>query len=132
MGPSLAETTETQNTFADDDRPRFAIGHINLGVRDVERALTFYTEIGMRPVVNMGQAAIIELRGGTHVILRESDDTGTLDLIVDDIDDTHSVLSAAGAEPTSIRRGFPHDRFVATDTEGNSLIVASSHAIGAV
>ena len=133
MGPSLTTHTTSHPETAVDERPRFAIGHISLGVRDLDRALAFYTEIGMRPVVNMGHAAILELRGGTHVIIHQSDgQPGSLDLIVDDIDDTHATLSAAGAEPSSIERGFPHDRFVATDLEGNTLVVASNHAVGVV
>lgn len=58
--------------------------------------------------------------------------TGSLDLIVDDVDETHAVLDAAGATPSSIERGSPHDRFTATDPEGNVLVVNSNHAIGPV
>ena len=133
MRSDLASTKPENTRAAVDERPRFAIGHINLGVRDVERAMSFYTEIGMRPVVNMGQVAILELRGGTHIIIHESGEApGSLDLIVDDIDDTRDLLEAAGADPSTIRRGNPHDRFTATDPEGNKLTVNSNHAIGPV
>jgi len=126
---------QTKNTphHEVDERPRFAIGHISLGIKDLDRALDFYTTIGMRQVVNMGHAAILELRGGTHVIIHEGAAApGSLDLIVDDIDETHETMRAAGANPSSIERGFPHDRFVAADTEGNTLVVASNHAVGVV
>ena len=55
-----------------------------------------------------------------------------LDLIVSDIDDTRAVLDDAGAQPGPIERGHPHDRFVASDPEGNTLYVSSDHSIGIV
>ena len=116
-----------------DPRPRFGIGHVSLPADDIDRLVGFYTEIGMRLVVNMGRIAILELRGGTHIILQAGTrGSGTLDLIVDDIDDTRAVLETAGANPSQITRGNPHDRFSATDPEGNTLVVASNHAIGPV
>jgi hypothetical protein len=45
---------------------------------------------------------------------------------------TVPVLAAAGANPTPIKRGRPHDRFTATDPEGNTLTVNSNHAMGPV
>ncbi len=41
-------------------------------------------------------------------------------------------MNAAGANPTTIQRGNPHDVFTATDPEGNILVINSSHAIGPV
>lgn len=116
-----------------DPRPRFGIGHLAMPAADVAGLTDFYTTIGMRLVVNMGRAAILELRGGTHLIVQAGEPgRTTLDLIVDDIDETRALLEAAGAEPGEIRRGNPHDRFTATDPEGNTLTVNSNHAIGPV
>ena len=117
-----------------DPRPRFAIGHLGLPANDVDRSTEFYTAIGMRPVVNLGRMSILELRGGTHVIVSKSDEagSGSLDLIVDDIDETWAVLAEAGADPGPIRRGSPHDAFTAADPDGNELVVRSTHAIGPV
>lgn len=116
-----------------DTRPRFGIGHVTFPAADVTRLTMFYVTVGMRLVVDMGRAAILELRGGTHLILRPGDPgTGTLDLIVDDIDETRTVFQAAGVDPGPIRRGSPHDQFTVTDPEGNTLIVNSNHAIGPV
>lgn len=129
--------TTTEPTVNDlnppDDRPRFGIGHLAMPAADIDRLTDFYTTIGMRLVVNMGRMSILELRGGTHLVLQPGDPGATtLDLIVDDIDDTRHVLEAAGADPGAIRRGNPHDRFTATDPEGNTLLVYSNHAIGPV
>lgn len=121
----------TDNT--PDQRPRFGIGHMGMPVSDVQRLTDFYSKTGMRLVVDMGRAAILELRGGTHLILQPGEPgTTTLDLIVDDIDETREVLAAAGADPGPIQRGNPHDRFIATDPEGNTLVVNSNHAMGVV
>lgn len=100
---------------------------------DIDALAEFYETVGLRLVVNMGRMAILELRGGTHLVLATgAAGSSTLDLIVDDIDDIHAVLAAAGADPGPIERGSPHDRFVAADPEGNRLVVNSNHAIGPV
>ena len=117
----------------DQNLPRFAIGHMTLDAGNVDQLTNFYTTIGMRLVVNMGRAAIIELRGGTHIIIKPGQPgQAQLDFIVDDIDETHQVMETAGANPTPIRRGNPHDVFTATDPEGNTLVINSTHAIGPV
>lgn len=116
-----------------DRRPRFGIGHMAITAADVDTTTDFYTTIGMRLVVNMGRMSIVELRGGTHLIIQAGEPgVGSLDLIVDDIDETRVMLEAAGASPSVIQRGNPHDRFIATDPEGNTLVVNSNHAIGEV
>lgn len=116
-----------------DARPRFGIGHLSIAATDVGTLTEFYSKIGMRLVVNMGRAAILELRGGTHLIVqRGTPGEGALDLIVDDVDETRTLLEAAGAQPGPITRGNPHDWFTATDPEGNTLMVNSNHAIGPV
>ncbi|MFW2334203.1 VOC family protein [Ilumatobacter sp.] len=116
-----------------DDLPRFGIGHVSMTGADIDLMADFYEEIGMRLVVNTGRMVILELRGGTHIVIGTGPaGVATLDLIVDDIDGTRAILEAAGADPSLIQRGNPHDRFVATDPEGNTLHVNSNHAIGPV
>ncbi len=129
-----AQTSSQSNSLTSDDvRPRFGIGHVSMTAADVDAVSNFYTAIGMRLVVNMGRMSIVELRGGTHLVIQAGRPGGaSLDLIVDDIDQTHEVLATHGASPSVIQRGHPHDRFVATDPEGNTLIVNSDHSIGVV
>lgn len=106
---------------------------MGFAAQDIAAMTDFYTSIGMRLVASMGRATILELRGGTHLILQGGEPgSGSLDLIVDDIDETRSIMEAAGANPSRIQRGNPHDRFTATDPEGNVLYVNSNHAIGPV
>lgn len=131
--PVLQTEPTNATPVSRDQLPRFAIGHMSIQANDVDRLTDFYTSVGLRLVVNMGRASILELRGGTHIILQSGrGGDATLDFIVDDIDDTHAVLQAAGAEVSAIRRGNPHDSFVAGDPEGNELHVHSTHAIGRV
>lgn len=86
----------------------------------------------MRPVSSFGHKAIVELLGGTDIVISAGETGGQqLDLIVDGIDETHSIV-AAGASPGEIRRGSPHGTFTATDPEGNKLTIHSTHAIGPV
>jgi catechol 2,3-dioxygenase-like lactoylglutathione lyase family enzyme len=129
--------TETDPRPAPDnghnDRPRFGIGHVSMPAADIDRLTEFYAGIGMRLVTNVGHMAILELRGGTHLVLGAGQaGTTTLDLIVDDIDETHKILRDAGADASTIQRGDPHDRFTAVDPEGNTLLMYSNHAIGPV
>ncbi len=127
------EIPHSTSTIEGDNRPRFGIGHISITAADVATLTNFYTSIGMRLVVNMQQAAILELRGGTHIVVRTGQPgQATLDLIVDDINETHTLFETVGTNPSAITRGNPHDRFSVTDPEGNRLLVNSNHAIGPV
>ncbi len=116
-----------------DPRPRCAIGHLAITAGDVEALARFYTELGMRQIMTSNHFAIVELRGGTHIILKSGEaGQATLDLIVDDIDEVHADLTNAGCVASSIRRGNPHDSFSAVDPEGNQLTIHSNHAMGIV
>lgn len=129
----LALQKHKQQTSNQDGRPRFGIGHMSMTAANVGDLANFYTTIGMRQIVNMGQMAIVELRGGTHIVIQQGEQgVSNLDLIVDDIDDTWQVLESAGAQPSTIRRGSPHDSFTAIDPEGNRLVIHSNHAMGIV
>ncbi len=131
--PLLQRTPHSGSDIGEDRRPRFGIGHMSITAANVDAMTNFYTAIGLRLVVNMGHASIVELRGGTHLIIQSGEPgLATLDFIVDDIDEAQTVLDAEGASTSSIRRGHPHDRFIATDLEGNTVVVNSDHSIGVV
>ena len=73
------------------ERPSVAIGHVRLHTADVKTATTFYEHLGMRKCMAWEGMAIMELRGGTHLLLIEVDDEmeqvldPVFDLVVDDI-----------------------------------------------
>ncbi len=119
--------------MSDDPRPRFSICHVQLTATDPAVLGEFYASIGMRLVAKMAQMSILELRGGTHlVIFRGEPGVTTLDLMVDDLDDIHTLLSEMEANPEAIVPGSPHDTFAVKDPEGNALLIESSHVTGAV
>ena len=56
-----------------DQRPPVAVGHIMLQVSDIGGANDFFTGIGMRPVHLGDTVSVLELRGGTHLVLHSAD-----------------------------------------------------------
>ncbi len=129
--PSVVDDGNPSSTS--DTRPHFAIGHVGLTADDVGRLADFYHSIGMRKVARVPGIAILELRGGTHLAISKGPPAvTTLDLMVDDVDATRTMMEAAGADPSPITRSFPHRVFTASDPEGNTLVVNSSHVSGPV
>ena len=131
--------TATQPTSTDTDpRPGVAIGHIGPHpVTDLDAAVRFFETIGTRTVAVMPAMAILELRGGTHLIVRrvdrvESGATASFDLMVDDIDTAHADMGSAGLAPSAVERGGIHSSFVVFDPDGTAVTITSSHAMGPV
>lgn len=119
-----------------DQRPPVAVGHVRLNVVDVGAAARWLETVGLRPIVAMGELAVLELRGGTHVVVRQGEQppqsgaVAPFDLMVDDIDATHRDYAAKGLVPSPIRRGRIHDSFDLPGPDGWTFTVNSSHASG--
>ena len=118
-----------------DQRPPVAVGHVRLPVVDVGTAARWLETAGLRPIVTMEDLAVLELRGGTHVVLRaaEAPPPGTIapfDLMVDDIDAAHRDYAEKGLSPSPIRRGRIHDSFEVAGPGGWTFTINSSHASG--
>jgi hypothetical protein len=107
-----------------------------LPVNDVAGAARWLETVGLRPIVTREELAVLELRGGTHVVLRRADQpvpSGTaapFDLMVDDVDAAHRDYAAKGLSPSEIRRGRIHDSFEVAGPDGWAFTVNSSHASG--
>ncbi len=77
---------------ATDQRPPVAVGHVHLTVTDVGAAARWLETVGLRPIARMDALAVLELRGGTHVVVRQVErptEPGTrapFDLMVDDVE----------------------------------------------
>ena len=115
-----------------DKRPPVAIGHVFLDVADVGPSSDFYVTLGMRPIVVRAEFAVLELRGGTHAVLQKAEavdagEAAPFDLMVDDIDGSHSAWSDLGFEPSEISRGNIHDSFTLTDPSGYLVTINSTH-----
>ena len=55
-------------------RSTLAAGHIFVRVKDLQKSAKFYERAGLPAFMRSDSIAIIELRGGTHIILSESDE----------------------------------------------------------
>jgi hypothetical protein len=120
---------------ATDQRPPVAVGHVRLPCGDVAAAARWLENVGLRPIVTMAELAVLELRGGTHVVVRKTEPPapGTpapFDLMVDDVDATHRDYAEKGLSPSPIERGRIHDSFTVAGPSGWRFTVNSSHASG--
>jgi hypothetical protein len=119
-----------------DQRPPVAIGHVRLNVTDVGVASCWLATVGLRPIVSSSDLAVLELRGGTHLVVIQAEQppeprTGApFDLMFDDVDATHRIFEERGLCPSPIRRGRIHDSFEIIGPDGWVFTINSSHATG--
>jgi len=121
---------------AADGRPPVAIGHIEYRVADVAKSATFLRALGVRPIYRDRAFGVMELRGGTHLILTKSKEPiakktpAPFDFVVDDVDAFRSTCRKQGLKPSRMTRGSVHDWFELVDPSGYTLTILSSHAGG--
>jgi catechol 2,3-dioxygenase-like lactoylglutathione lyase family enzyme len=119
-----------------DERPSVWIGHAVLTVGDVDRSADYWQRLGMREVERNDHVAVLELRGGTHLVLvpgTPADDAEVpFDLMVEDLDEVHAEWKARGLDPSPIERGRIHAAFTMRDPDGYRVTVNSSHVVGEV
>jgi hypothetical protein len=119
-----------------DQRPPVAVGHVRLPVTDVATADRWLQTVGLRPIFADDSLAVLELRGGTHVVVRKAEQApaagsaAPFDLMVDDIDAARRDYAAKGLVPSEISRGRIHDSFHLTGPDDYDFTVNSSHAGG--
>ncbi|HMF82258.1 MAG TPA: VOC family protein [Acidimicrobiia bacterium] len=117
-------------------RPAVWIGHAVLTVRDVDRSADYWQSLGMREVERNEDVAVLELRGGTHLVLVPGTPPGDadtpFDLMVDDLDATRADWAGRGLDPSPIERGRIHAGFTIRDPDGYRVTVNSSHVVGEV
>ena len=119
-------------------RPLISVGHVVLRVSDVARAAAFYKSLGMRAIFAREQIAILELRGGTHLLLFKAKGrprrgaVRSFDFMVDDADAFHDELEGRGLATSAVRddRLSGHRMFELTDPDGHVLTVLSDHTEG--
>lgn len=121
---------------ATDQRPPVAIGHVRFNVTDVGAASRWLAGVGLRTIVSDSDLAVLELRGGTHLVVRQAEQPpgpGTrapFDLMFDDIDATCRIFEGKGLSPSPIQRGHIHDSFEVVGPDGWVFTINSSHASG--
>lgn len=132
--------------------PAAAFAHFILKVNDVEVSYQFYAKLGLRPFGIYPDVAIIELRGGTHILLFSKNDelpfsltssqlgqrggsfSERLDLMIDgksrgDLELYRATLIEKGLSVDAIAKDqfFGHDYFQLVDPDDNGITVYTSH-----
>ena len=88
-------------------RPAVWIGHVVLETDRLEESATFMRKLGMRPIVQRPEVAVLELRGGTHLVLiaKPTIEVGDapFDLMVEDLSTTHKYFVELGLDPLRLK-----------------------------
>ena len=121
-----------------DQRPGIAIGHVDLVVTNVPQAVHYFVKLGIRPIHHDDEFAVLELRGGTHLVLERPVAEETVapgqippfDLMVDNIHTAHQHSVKLGMKPSEIESGRIHDNFYLEGPDGYRIRVTSSHTSG--
>jgi len=134
--------------------PAAAFGHFLMKVGSVETSYQFYTKLGLRPFGMFPDVAVIELRGGTHILLFSKNDelpsslspshlgqrgsasfSERLDLMIDDksrsdLERYRATLVEKGLSVDAIapEQFYGHHYFQLVDPDGNGITVYTSHA----
>ena len=120
----------------DEHRPLVAVAHIVLETDRMEESARFMQTIGMRAFFLGPQVSVLELRGGTHLILMLKDKvaggSAPFDLMVDNIRATHERFTSLGLSPSPIeaRPAIDHEAFTVKEPAGHVITIFSSHVSG--
>ena len=116
-----------------DERPPVWIGHVFMAATNVRESAAFMCKLGMREIFQADNIAVLELRGGTHLLLRPASDPitpGTVapfDLMVDNLETSHEKFEALKLSPSTIQDDAFHRSFTLCDPSGYAITVNSSH-----
>ncbi|MGE0171857.1 MAG: VOC family protein [Oligoflexales bacterium] len=133
----MKASAEDQKNRDLEGLPKLAVGHIIHYVAEMERSYSFYTTLGMRTVLKRPKMAILELRGGTHLLLFAKKSVKALtqvkfDLMVDDLEDYRKYLASNGIESSKpiFEKVSGHYATEIVDPDGAVVPVYSSHTDG--
>jgi hypothetical protein len=114
-----------------DPRPTVWVGHVAMYSASVAESSKFMQQIGMRLVFDGDGIAVLEMRGGTHLVVTSDSESelikGSFDLMVEDLDDTHKQYTELGFAPGEIVRGQIHDSFELSEPGGATITFNSTH-----
>ena len=119
-----------------DKRPPVAVGHVRLPVKNVLTTSAFLQQLGLLMVFEKDTFAVLELRGGTHLILEKSrkrTKPGThapVDFMVDDVKNARAKFAKMGMKPTRIKSGTIHSSFFIPGPDAWTFKITSSHTSG--
>ena len=116
---------------SDDERPPVWVGHVAMHTKRVADSSEFMQLVGMRLVADGDEFAVLEMRGGTHLVLTSDADSKLIkagfDLMVEDLDATHAQFSELGLGPGDIEHVRIHDCFELREPGGTLITFNSSH-----
>ena len=119
-----------------EKRPPVWIGHAVLTVADLDRSAEFWRIVGMREIERNEHVAVLELRGGTHLVLvpgtPPAAQDAPFDLMVEDLEATHAGWERSCLDVSPIERGRIHASFALRDPDGRRVTVNNSHVVGEV
>ena len=122
---------------SDSSRPTLWVGHVAIGVPNPEESKKFFMELGLRDAEpDSGPVGILELRGGTHLLLLPAADPvaagseAPFDLMVDDLESFREELVALGRGPGEIQSNEFHRFFTLLEPGGHLVTINSSHTTG--
>ena len=134
--------------------PELAVAHLVFKVVDLERSCQFYSNLGLPPFYIEEKIAIVELRGGTHLVLLSVDESAGEEVAESLTGQFHERLSerfdlmikgkglnelkkyrlelisrgiAAGEIPDEMFYG--HHLFSIKDPDGHGITIYTSHAM---
>ena len=114
-----------------DARPPVWVGHVTMQTNRIGESREFMIALGMRSIAGGDDFAVLELRGGTHLVLLRSDEAlpeaVPFDLMVEDLEATHKELTELGLSPSAIADGRIHRSFTVKDPSGQDVRFNSSH-----
>ena len=90
----------------------------------------------MRPIFKREDFAVLELRGGTHLVLTRTKEPiaagayAPFDLMTDDLEATFEACAALGLRPSEIEHGRVHRSFTLEEPSGYRVTFVSSHTDG--
>ena len=135
-----------------DNLSAVSFGHFVMKVGDIDISYQFYTKLGLRPFGIYPDLAVVELRGGTHILIFSKNDelasslssshlgqrgaffNEQLDLMIDgksmsDLEVYRTTLLEKGMSVDAIAQDefFGHYYFQLADPDGNGITVYTSH-----
>jgi catechol 2,3-dioxygenase-like lactoylglutathione lyase family enzyme len=136
----------------EDFLPAAALGHFVMKVQNIEESYQFYVGLGLRPFDKFPGLAIVELRGGTHLLLFQKGDNQSsalqnshvgqrpdfgsekIDLMIAgrtkaDLELYRIGLIDKGYSPSAIPDGnlYGHHYFSIQDPDGNGVSFYTNH-----
>ncbi|MGH6624887.1 MAG: hypothetical protein ACREBN_12980, partial [Burkholderiaceae bacterium] len=121
------ECVKSEEEMSEDLRPAVWVGHVILESDRLDETARFMQTLGMRTIFPGPRVAVLELRGGTHLVVIAKDKVtpgdAPFDLMVEDLRATHTQFTSLGLSPTPIESAanMPHELFRVREPAGHVI-----------